>query len=141
MDDLIEFGHNKQTGFIWLKHKKPKEKKFKKIGKLVCFGTEVTGFIENRRMHKLTCVKYKEFMISIAITDISIKDPQCKEMTFTIANGFSVRFPGVCFRGLKAWKWFCYFYFNNLTTVSFLFCFCLRNKYSHRAWIILKYYF
>ncbi|MCD7473377.1 hypothetical protein HAX54_015209 [Datura stramonium] len=39
--------------------KKAKEHKFKKIGKLVWYDTEVTAIVENRRMTKLTGVKSK----------------------------------------------------------------------------------
>ncbi|KAK4349378.1 hypothetical protein RND71_032133 [Anisodus tanguticus] len=67
LDDLIEVGHNKQTGFVWLKQKKAKEHRFKKIGKLVWYDSEVTGFLEDRKMKKLTGVKSKEVLIWITM--------------------------------------------------------------------------
>ncbi|PHU09119.1 hypothetical protein BC332_20979 [Capsicum chinense] len=93
LDDLIEIGHNKQTGFVWLKQKKPKEHWFKKIGKLVWYDDEVTGFLENRRMKKLTGVKSKEILIWVTISDISIQDPEVQKITFATPSGISKAFP------------------------------------------------
>ncbi|KAH0644569.1 hypothetical protein MTR67_034354 [Solanum verrucosum] len=93
LDDLVEIGHNKQTGFVWLKQKKAKENRFKKIGKLVWYDTEVTGFLEDRRMKKLTGVKSKELLIWITISDISIHDSDLQKITFATPSGISKAFP------------------------------------------------
>ncbi|MCE2055190.1 hypothetical protein HAX54_042148 [Datura stramonium] len=97
LDDLIEIGHNNQTGFVWLKQKKAKEHRFKKIGKLVWYDTEVTGFLEDRRMKKLTGVKSKEVLIWITISDISIQDPEFQKITFATPTGISKAFPVTAF--------------------------------------------
>ncbi|XP_059275802.1 uncharacterized protein LOC132030256 [Lycium ferocissimum] len=93
LDDLIEVGHNKQTGFVWLKQKKAKEHRFKKIGKLVWYDNEVTGFLEDRKMKKLTGVKSKQLLIWITISDISIQDPEFQKITFATSTGISKAFP------------------------------------------------
>ncbi|KAK4345275.1 hypothetical protein RND71_035451 [Anisodus tanguticus] len=93
LDDLIEVGHNKQTGFVWLKQKKAKEHRFKKIGKLVWYDIEVTGFLEDRKMKKLTGVKSKELLIWVTISDISIQDPEVQKITFATPTGISKAFP------------------------------------------------
>nr|XP_016488060.1 PREDICTED: uncharacterized protein LOC107808089 [Nicotiana tabacum] len=93
LDDLIEVGRNHQTGFVWLKQKKAKEHRFKKIGKLVWYDTEVTAFIEDRRMKKLTGVKSKEILIWVTISYIYIQDPEFQKITFATPTGISKAFP------------------------------------------------
>ncbi|XP_004233121.2 uncharacterized protein [Solanum lycopersicum] len=93
LEDIVEVGRNAETGFVWLKQKKAKEHKYKKIGKLVWYDTEVTAFVENRRMKKLTGVKSKEILIWVTISDISISDPECKKINFATPTGLSRSFP------------------------------------------------
>ncbi|KAM3284656.1 hypothetical protein P3S67_023455 [Capsicum chacoense] len=93
LEDIFEVGRNLETGFVWLKQKKAKEHKFKKIGKLVWYDTEVTAFVEDRRMKKVTGVKSKEILIWVALTDISITDPEGKKITFGTPTGISRSFP------------------------------------------------
>ncbi|EYU33362.1 hypothetical protein MIMGU_mgv11b0121611mg, partial [Erythranthe guttata] len=75
LEDLIEVGHNEATGFVWLKQKKSKTHVFRAIGRSVWYDTEVTAFVEDRRMKRLTGVKSKEILIWVTISDISIQDP------------------------------------------------------------------
>ncbi|OIT04783.1 PREDICTED: uncharacterized protein LOC109223617 [Nicotiana attenuata] len=93
LDDILEVGRNKETGFVWLKQKKAKEHKFKKIGKLVWYDTEVTAIVEDRRMKKLTGVKSKELLIWVTLSDISIQDPESKKITFATPAGLSRAYP------------------------------------------------
>ncbi|XP_015063499.1 uncharacterized protein LOC107008822 [Solanum pennellii] len=93
LEDIVEVGRNAETGFVWLKQKKAKEHKYKKIGKLVWYDTEVTAFVEDRRMKKLTGVKSKEILIWVTISDISISDPECKKINFATPTGLSRSFP------------------------------------------------
>lgn len=93
LEDIVEVGRNAQTGFVWLKQKKPKEHKYKKIGKLVWYDTIVTAFVEDRRMTKITGVKSKEIFIWITVSDISISDPEYKKIRFGTPTGFSMSLP------------------------------------------------
>lgn len=93
LEDILEVGRHAETGFVWLKQKKAKEHKFKKIGRLVWYDTEVTAFVEDRRMKKLTGVKSKELLIWITISDISISDPERKKINFGTPAGLSRTFP------------------------------------------------
>ncbi|KAF2316704.1 hypothetical protein GH714_042045 [Hevea brasiliensis] len=54
LDDIVEVGYNRTTGFVWLKQKKRKEHKFRAIGRNVSYDKEVTAFVEDRRMRRLT---------------------------------------------------------------------------------------
>ncbi|CAN4082024.1 unnamed protein product [Withania somnifera] len=91
--NMPNVGRNAETGFVWLKQKKAKEHKFKKIGKLVWYDTEVTAVVEDRKMKKLTGVKSKELLIWVTISEISISDPEHKKITFGTPTGLSRSFP------------------------------------------------
>ncbi|OUZ99895.1 Protein of unknown function DUF538 [Macleaya cordata] len=94
LDDLMEVGYNRAAGFVWFKQKnKKKEYFFCSIGCTVSYAPEVTAFIENRRIKKLTGVTIKKFLICVSLSEIYIDDPSSGEVTFKIPSGFSVSLP------------------------------------------------
>lgn len=93
LEDITEVGRNESTGFVWLKQKKSKTHKFREIGRSVSYDTEITAFVEDRRMKKLTGVKSKELLIWISVNDISIQDPISGKITFGTSTGISRTFP------------------------------------------------
>lgn len=93
LDDIEELGCNRSTGFVWLKHKKKKDHKFERIGRVVSYETEVTAFVEDRRMRKVNGVKTKELFIWITIADISIERSDSSKITFATSSGLSKTFP------------------------------------------------
>ncbi|XP_047338495.1 uncharacterized protein LOC124942114 [Impatiens glandulifera] len=97
LDDIEEVGYNEKTGFVWLRQKKGKEHKFKKIGKQVWYDTEVTAFVENQRMRKLKGVKSKELLIWITINEIYIDAEDPEKITFGTPTGISRSFPATAF--------------------------------------------
>lgn len=97
LDDIIEVGYNESTGFVWLKQKKKTEHKFRAIGRTVSYDTEVTAFVVDRRMMRLTGVKSKEFLIWVTISEIFIGDPNSGKITFKTPTGLSRSFPVAAF--------------------------------------------
>ncbi|KZV21398.1 hypothetical protein F511_18564 [Dorcoceras hygrometricum] len=93
LDEIVEVGYNESSGFVWLKQKKSKTHFFPGISRSVWYDTEVTAFVEDRRMKRLTGVKSKELLIWITICDISIQDPNSGKITFGTAAGLSRAFP------------------------------------------------
>lgn len=93
LDDIVEVGHNESTGFVWLRQKNRKDHKFRAIGRNVSYDTEITAFVEDRKMKKLTGVKSKELLIWVTISDIYIQDPNSGKITFGTASGLSRTFP------------------------------------------------
>ncbi|VVA31103.1 PREDICTED: unknown [Prunus dulcis] len=89
LDDVLEFGYNHTSGFVWLKQKKKKEHRFHAIGKMVSYDTEVTGFVEEHRMRRLSGVKTKELLIWVSISDIYV-DPNSNPDKITFANGTGI---------------------------------------------------
>lgn len=93
LDDLVEVGYNRATGFVWLKQSKRKEHRFRAIGRTVSYDTEVTAFVEDRRMRRLTGVKSKELLFWVTISDIFIDDRDQGKITFGNSTGISRSFP------------------------------------------------
>ncbi|KAG8385288.1 hypothetical protein BUALT_Bualt03G0026400 [Buddleja alternifolia] len=93
LDDIVEVGYNEGSGFVWLRQKKSKTHVFRSINRSVWYDTEVTAFVEDRRMKRLTGVKSKELLIWITICDISIQDPSSGKITFGTPTGLSRSFP------------------------------------------------
>ncbi|EOA39178.1 hypothetical protein CARUB_v10012142mg [Capsella rubella] len=65
LKDMTEVGYNKTKGFVWMRMKSKIEHTFPEIGRRVLYDTEITAFVEDRRMKRLTGVKSKELMIWI----------------------------------------------------------------------------
>ncbi|XP_057830872.1 uncharacterized protein LOC131041706 [Cryptomeria japonica] len=93
LKDLEETGYVKETGFVWLKQKKPFEHYNKKTGKTVFYGTELTSYVGKRSMKKMTGVKSKELLFWIHITEMAINDPSSKKIYFKSNLGIGKSFP------------------------------------------------
>ncbi|KAM5587678.1 hypothetical protein ABKV19_006221 [Rosa sericea] len=89
LDDVVEFGYNATSGFVWLKQKKRKEHRFHAVGRTVSYDTEVMGFVEEHRMRRLSGVKSKEILIWVSISDIYV-DPSTDPDKITFANGTGI---------------------------------------------------
>jgi hypothetical protein len=73
LKDMTEVGYNKTKGFVWMRMRSKIEHTFREIGRRVLYDTEITAFVEDRRMRRLTGVKSKELMIWVPVNDIFIK--------------------------------------------------------------------
>ncbi|KAL2491204.1 hypothetical protein Adt_26832 [Abeliophyllum distichum] len=93
LEDIEECGYVKDTGFVWLKQKKKSEHKFKDIGRLVQYATEVTAYVEPNKIKKLTGVKAKELLMWLTINEIYVDDPPTGKITFKSPTGLSRTFP------------------------------------------------
>ena len=92
LNNLIEVGYNRTTRFIWLKQQKTFKYWFKALG-AASYGSEITAFLEDRRMRGLTGVKSKEMMIWITLSDISIDHTNPSKITFATPMGLSQSYP------------------------------------------------
>ncbi|KAK6268482.1 hypothetical protein QUC31_012642 [Theobroma cacao] len=91
--EIVEFGRDRSTGFVWMKLKSKKEHKFKRINKVVSYDTEITFFAENGRVKKLTGIKSKELLIWVSISDMFIEDPSSGKIFFAVRSGVRAHFP------------------------------------------------
>ncbi|KAL0693333.1 hypothetical protein Bca4012_060513 [Brassica carinata] len=97
LDNMTEIGHNKTTGYIWIKINKNVQHRFKAIGRNVSYDSEVTAFVENRRMRSLTGIKSKELLLWVTISEIFINDQDQTKITFANPTGLSRTFPVTAF--------------------------------------------
>ncbi|GLJ30492.1 hypothetical protein SUGI_0603400 [Cryptomeria japonica] len=93
LKNLEESGYVKETGFVWLKQKKPVEYYNKKIGRTVLYGTELTAYVEKHKMKKMTGVKTKELMVWVQITEMSLNEASNKKIYFKSSLGIGKSFP------------------------------------------------
>ncbi|ERM99857.1 hypothetical protein AMTR_s00098p00138460 [Amborella trichopoda] len=93
LEDVLECGYIEETCFVWLKQKKSKQHHFDKVGKLVSYAPEVTAYVENSRMKKVTGVKVKELMLWITLSEIYVNNPPTGKFTFKMLAGLSKSFP------------------------------------------------
>ncbi|MQL99610.1 hypothetical protein Taro_032335 [Colocasia esculenta] len=70
--DIVECGYLEETGFVWVKQKKKVEHCFDKVGRTVSYAAEITAYVEEFRIRKLTGVKVKELMLWLTLSDISV---------------------------------------------------------------------
>ncbi|CAN6858661.1 unnamed protein product [Brassica oleracea var. botrytis] len=97
LDNMTEIGHNKTTGYIWIKINKNVQHRFKAIGRNVSYDSEVTAFVENRRMRGLTGIKSKELLLWVTISEIFVNDEDQTKITFANPTGLSRTFPVTAF--------------------------------------------
>ncbi|KAF9588733.1 hypothetical protein IFM89_015170 [Coptis chinensis] len=98
LDDMTEVGYNPSTGFIWMKQKKCTIHFFRSLNQTVWYGHEITTFIENGRMKKLTGIKAKELVIWISTGEIYINKYDTEKISFKNNTiGVSRTFPVAAF--------------------------------------------
>jgi hypothetical protein len=93
LKDIIEVGCNLSTGFFWAKQKNKIEHKFHAIGKSPTYEQELSAFVEDRKMRKITGVKGKEFMIYFNIAEFSVDEKHPDKLNFVTAVGVKKVFP------------------------------------------------
>ncbi|KAM3348074.1 hypothetical protein ACQJBY_021778 [Aegilops geniculata] len=91
--DIQEVGYNRATGFVWLRQKKALTHTFKQIGRQVSYATEVTAYVEDRKMKRMTGVKSKELLIWITLCDMYIEKDDPSKITFKTPTGLGRTFP------------------------------------------------
>lgn len=87
LDEIEEFGYNRDAGFFWLKTTKKKEHTFKTIGQTVIYNVEIAAFIEKGHLSKVTGVKGKELLVPVTISDILVGVPTADMIRFTSPIG------------------------------------------------------
>uniref|UniRef100_A0A0A9GZ20 Uncharacterized protein n=1 Tax=Arundo donax TaxID=35708 RepID=A0A0A9GZ20_ARUDO len=91
--EMEEVGYNRATGFVWLRQKKALTHTFKQIGRQVSYAAEVTAFVEDRRMKRMTGVKTKELLIWVVLSDMFIDKDDPSKITFKTPTGLGRTFP------------------------------------------------
>ncbi|OAY26322.1 hypothetical protein MANES_16G038600v8 [Manihot esculenta] len=92
LEDVIELGFVRSSGYVWMKQKKRKEHNFKMINKLVSYDTEISGFVSKKSMKKLKGVKAKELMLWPPVIEIIVDDPSTGKIHFGSLLGITKTF-------------------------------------------------
>lgn len=94
LQDVVECGFNKETGYVWITQKKAIVHTFKQISKQVSYGDKITAYVEKGRLKKLTGVKAKE-LLWVSIVDIAYSD--ATHLFFKSFTGLGKTFPASAF--------------------------------------------
>ncbi|KAJ4786938.1 hypothetical protein LUZ62_038184 [Rhynchospora pubera] len=70
LKNLDEAGLVRETGFVWMKQKAPYEHFFKGTNTKVRYDTEVTAYVEDGKMKKMTGVKSKQMLLWVPIVEM-----------------------------------------------------------------------
>ncbi|CAK9310844.1 unnamed protein product [Citrullus colocynthis] len=97
LQELEECGMVRETGFIWMKQKKPYEHFFETTKSHVAYATEVTAYVEKFKMKKMTGVKSKQLLLWVPIGEMSIEVPNRKKICFRTPVGIGKSFPVTAF--------------------------------------------
>uniref|UniRef100_M8C5U3 Uncharacterized protein n=1 Tax=Aegilops tauschii TaxID=37682 RepID=M8C5U3_AEGTA len=76
-----------------IEEKKALTHNFKQIGRLVSYATEVTAFVQDRKMKRITGVKSKELLIWVTVCDMYIDRNDHSKITFKTPTGLGRTFP------------------------------------------------
>ncbi|KAH7557613.1 hypothetical protein JRO89_XS11G0190700 [Xanthoceras sorbifolium] len=99
--DVIEVGFVRSTGYMWILQKKKVEHNFKMISKLVSYDTEITGYVNKKKIKKLKGVKAKELMLWPPVNEIIVDDLPTGKMHFKSLAGITKTFPVEAFAAGK----------------------------------------
>lgn len=91
--DVVEVGFVRTTGYMWIVQKTKVEHTYKMISKLVSYGTEITGYLQKKKIKKLKGVKAKELMLWPPVGEISVDDPPTGKIHFKSLAGITKTFP------------------------------------------------
>ncbi|KAL3820299.1 hypothetical protein ACJIZ3_006204 [Penstemon smallii] len=93
LENVIEVGFVRSTGYIWIQQKKKIEHSFKLISKLVSYDSDMKGYLEKKRIKKLKGVKAKELMLWPPVNEITLDDPPTGKIHFKSLAGITKTFP------------------------------------------------
>ncbi|RCV39604.1 hypothetical protein SEVIR_8G248100v4 [Setaria viridis] len=97
LKDLIECGYVQETGYVWLKQKKRVDHVFQSLGRLVSYGTEITGYAEKGRIKKVKGIKTRELMVWVPVEEIALDEPATGKLICKSIAGITRTFPASAF--------------------------------------------
>ena len=97
LQNIEEFGYNRNAGFIWFVQKKKIEHTFKKIKQVVSYAVEVMAFVEKGKLKKITGVKTKELLLWLSVVEVYIEEASKQKITFKTGTRLSKSFDASVF--------------------------------------------
>ncbi|EER91364.1 uncharacterized protein LOC8065156 [Sorghum bicolor] len=94
---LEECGWVRETGFVWMRQKAPYEHYFRGTGTRVRYDAEVTAYVEEGRMKRMTGVRSKQVMLWVPIVEMSLDGDKRDKIYFKSNVGIGRSFPASAF--------------------------------------------
>jgi hypothetical protein len=94
---LEECGLVRETGFVWMRQKAPYEHYFRGTGTRVRYDAEVTAYVEDGRMKRMTGVRSKQVMLWVPIVEMSLEGAARDKIYFKSNVGIGRSFPAAAF--------------------------------------------
>ncbi|RCV42126.1 hypothetical protein SETIT_9G190900v2 [Setaria italica] len=94
---LEECGWVKETGFVWMRQKAPYEHYFRGTGTRVRYDAEVTAYVEEGRMKRMTGVRSKQVLLWVPIVEMSLDGEKRDKIYFKSNVGIGRSFPASAF--------------------------------------------
>ncbi|RLN16854.1 uncharacterized protein C2845_PM02G09400 [Panicum miliaceum] len=94
---LEECGWVRETGFVWMRQKAPYEHYFRGTGTRVRYDAEVTAYVEDGRMKRMTGVRSKQVMLWVPIVEMSLDGEKRDRIYFKSNVGIGRSFPAAAF--------------------------------------------
>ncbi|KAF9609195.1 hypothetical protein IFM89_014036 [Coptis chinensis] len=101
LENVIEVGFVRSTGYMWILQTKKVEHKFTMISKLVSYDTDIHGYVEKNRIKKLKGVKAKELMLWPPVNEIIVDEGASGKIHFKSLAGVTKTFPAEAFAAGK----------------------------------------
>ncbi|KAF6989372.1 hypothetical protein CFC21_006715 [Triticum aestivum] len=92
---LEECGLVRETGYVWMRQGKPYEHHFRATGTRVRYDAEVTAYVEEGRMKRMTGVRSKQMMLWVPIVEMSLDGAD--KVYFKSNVGIGRSFPAAAF--------------------------------------------
>ncbi|OEL22241.1 hypothetical protein BAE44_0016739 [Dichanthelium oligosanthes] len=99
---LEECGWVRETGFVWMRQKAPYEHYFRGTGTRVRYDAEVTAYVEDGRMKRMTGVRSKQVMLWVPIVEMSLDGEKRDKIYFKSNVGIGRSFPAAAFADEEA---------------------------------------
>ncbi|KAF8656897.1 hypothetical protein HU200_060459 [Digitaria exilis] len=97
LEDIEEFGYNREDGFMWLVQRKKVDHTFKKIKQTVSYSSEVMAFAEKGKLKNITGVKTKEMFLWLSVVEVYVPEASPEKVTFKTGTGLSDSFDAIAF--------------------------------------------
>ncbi|CAN1850731.1 hypothetical protein LINPERHAP1_LOCUS40014 [Linum perenne] len=96
LEDVIESGFVRETGFFWIVQRKSVKHEFKMIGKQVSYDKEISSYIEKNKARKLKGVKAKELLMWPPLNEMAVDEVSGKVRVKSL-GGIAESFPAAAF--------------------------------------------
>ena len=93
---LDECGLVRETGYVWMRQGKAYEHHFRATGTRVRYDAEVTAYVEEGRMKRMTGVRSKQMLMWVPIVEMSLVDGGAR-VYFKSSVGIGRSFPAAAF--------------------------------------------